>query len=83
MQALLSKKFEEHRPRLEARDNTTTYAELQHAASVVSGKAARSMVLKCQSCASTKVVSDGRGEKCGGRACKASLSNDAAMVQLT
>jgi hypothetical protein len=35
MQALLSKKFEEHRPSLEARDNTTTYAELQHAASVV------------------------------------------------
>lgn len=33
----LTRKFDERRPEIEARDNSTTVAELQHAASLVRG----------------------------------------------
>ncbi len=36
LQRLLTQEFEDHRPAIEARDNSTMYAELQHAASLVS-----------------------------------------------
>lgn len=49
LQKALSKTFEKHRPELESHDNSTTFAELQHTASLVRiSSTVHSLSVQCQ-----------------------------------